>query len=770
MLDGRRLASAVAWVRKKDPGLSAVKRSVRAAIVMPTAFAVGHLAFSNPQIGLFCAFGSFSLLLLVDFPGRPRSRLLCYIGLFIVGAGLISLGTAVSTHKVAAVVGMGVVGFTVLFAGIARPEAAVASTAALMTFVLPVGVAQPASEVGPRLVGWAIAGALCIPACMLIWRPPWHDELRRRLSASTSAVAALADARANGVSDPEGLANVNSEVSLLRQQFAGTPYPPTGSAAGAIALAKLVGRVEWVARNASLVADEPSSLEVPGVRGIIGAAAETLELSASLICDSDAHPVDDTDLVESVKKASLHLDEVARAELDADVSSLVEPRSTPKGVGSESRPVPTDTSDDRGFASLLDPSFDARALAIATGMLAEAALEASGSRRSRDRILGVGEDDASGETWRRLNSYLSFRSVWFRNAFRGAAGLALAVAIVEITEVEHGFWVVLGTLSVLRSSALGTGSTAIRAILGTAVGVVVGSALMIGVGTHPAVLWLLLPVAIVMSGTAPSMVSFAAGQAGFTVVVIILFNIIAPSGWRVGLTRIEDVAIGCGVSIVVGLLFWPRGATAALGRALSAAFLTNSAYLSDAVDRLTNSEHPVDTLPAQRAAHSTYLRLDEAFRQFLAERGAKVVSVETIANLFTGANRIRLAAYALSSLPVAEAASGQESETELESVAIAGAVLRDSYAQSHRWYEEFADMLDYGSGSLEPPRDDDSTLHEVLQQAFEDARAEGRVDSLRRMLRMLWADELLESQRAVQVDLSRSADLFVRHRRHTFMV
>ena len=65
---------------------------------------------------------------------------------------------------------------------------------------------------------------------------------------------------------------------------------------------------------------------------------------------------------------------------------------------------------------------------------------------------------------------------------RGAAGLALAVAVVEVTDVEHGFWVVLGTLSVLRSNALGTGATALRAVGGTAVGFVVGSVVMIGVG------------------------------------------------------------------------------------------------------------------------------------------------------------------------------------------------------------------------------------------------------------------------------------------------
>jgi uncharacterized membrane protein YccC len=338
----------------------------------------------------------------------------------------------------------------------------------------------------------------------------------------------------------------------------------------------------------------------------------------------------------------------------------------------------------------------------------------------------------------------------------------LAVAVVEVINVEHGFWVVLGTLSVLRSNALGTGSTSLRAVGGTAVGVVVGSAIMIGVAGHLVLLWVILPLAVVVSGVAPSMISFAAGQAGFTVVVVILFNIIDPVGWKVGLTRIEDVAIGCGVSVVVGLLFWPRGATAALGRALSDAFVTNSGYLADAVDRLTTTTPGVDTGPTERAAHTAYLRLDDAFRQFLAERGAKVVPVETVGNLFTGANRIRLAAYALASLPTFPP---QQGEAELKSVAIAEAVLRDSYASSHRWYEEFAEMLGGRRDKLEPPPAGDDTLQHVLREAFEDARARGRGDRLRMTLEMLWAHELLDAQRQVQVDLASSAELFrLRHR------
>src|SRR5207244_4171833 len=81
-----------------------------------------------------------------------------------------------------------------------------------------------------------------------------------------------------------------------------------------------------------------------------------------------------------------------------------------------------------------------------------------------------------------------------------------------------------------------------------------------GIGTHEAVLWGVLPVAILLAAYAPRAISFAAGQAGFTVVLFVLFNIIQPVGWRVGVVRVEDVAIGFAISLGVGLLFWPRGA------------------------------------------------------------------------------------------------------------------------------------------------------------------------------------------------------------------
>jgi hypothetical protein len=752
-------------VRAKDPDLLAVKRSVRAAVVMPAVFGLTHVLFANGQVSLFAAFGSFSLLLLVEFTGRPRTRLVSFAVLFAVGCGFIALGTTVSTHKVAAVVATLVVGFAVLYAGLVAPPAATAATSALLAFVLPVGVAAPSSAIGPRLTGWAIAAVVSTAACLLVWPPPWHDTLRRRLAEAVRAVARVADAHAaGGCADGDSRVHAEMEAALdrLRNQFAGTPYPPVGAAAGAVALSKLVGRVEWVAGNITLTRDDGPLDD--DVRAVLESAAGTLHRVAELVCDAGGagHPVDDPAAVRAVQEAITQLDARIGVELATDISRILDGAV----AGHHDRdpdcaPVDISTEPSGDFASVVDPGFHARNLGVATEMVADAALAAAGAETVVDRRLGADESSAR-TTLSRLSSHLSFRSVWFRNSVRGAAGLALAVAVVEVTDVQHGFWVILGTLSVLRTSALGTGATALRAIAGTAVGFVIGSIVMIGVADHTVLLWVLLPIAVLLSGVAPSMVSFAAGQAGFTLTVIILFNIIDPVGWKVGLTRVEDVAIGCAVSVVVGLLFWPRGATAALGRALSAAFVANSGYLADAVDRLTTMTHVVDTAPGQRASHSAYLLLDDAFRQYFAERGAKTVSVETVSRLFTGANRIRLAAYTLGQLAVEPPAEGH---SELEAVAVAGAVLRDSYASSHRWYEEFAEMLDGRRGAIDAPPPHDEVLHGVLRSAFEEARTRRRVDRLRVTLQMLWADQLLESQSQIQSDLAASADLFVRKAR-----
>ena len=113
----------------------------------------------------------------------------------------------------------------------------------------------------------------------------------------------------------------------------------------------------------------------------------------------------------------------------------------------------------------------------------------------------------------------------------------------------------------------------LAALAGTVAGFVIGGILLALIGTNTTLLWCVLPAAVFVAGIAPAAISFAAGQAAFTLTLVILFNIIAPAGWQVGLLRVEDIALGCAVSLVVGTLFWPRGARSALRRALAEAYV-----------------------------------------------------------------------------------------------------------------------------------------------------------------------------------------------------
>src|SRR4029077_17997253 len=127
-----------------------------------------------------------------------------------------------------------------------------------------------------------------------------------------------------------------------------------------------------------------------------------------------------------------------------------------------------------------------------------------------------------------------------------------------------------------------TGRTTVQALAGSVIGFVAGGLFAVAAGNHAVVMWIALPIAIFLASYAASAVGFVTGQAAFTLTVIIIFNLISPVGWQVGLVRIEDVAVGTGISIVVGVLLWPRGARRDLARATAGFYRAARAYVAQA--------------------------------------------------------------------------------------------------------------------------------------------------------------------------------------------
>ncbi|HEY6575389.1 MAG TPA: FUSC family protein, partial [Mycobacterium sp.] len=243
--------------------------------------------------------------------------------------------------------------------------------------------------------------------------------------------------------------------------------------------------------------------------------------------------------------------------------------------------------------------------------------------------------------------FVATRAVVVRNSLRTGLGLAVAVAVTHLFPVQHGFWVVLGAMSVLRSSALTTGTRVLRAVTGTGIGFVLGAIFIELMGIDPAVMWTMLPIVAFGSAYVPEVASFIAGQAMFTMMVLIIFNVIVPTGWSVGLIRVEDVLVGAMVGVVVSVLLWPRGASSAVSKAIDAAAAVGATYLQAAVRRVNRgaSEAANDRVFALGHDAMTAARtLDDALRQYLSESGGSTDLRAPVIRAANRATRLRTAA------------------------------------------------------------------------------------------------------------------------------
>jgi uncharacterized membrane protein YccC len=147
-------------------------------------------------------------------------------------------------------------------------------------------------------------------------------------------------------------------------------------------------------------------------------------------------------------------------------------------------------------------------------------------------IPGVGPEPRSRveHVARLMRVHLTPDSVVVRNALRAVA-LWAARALAGAFDLEHGFWVVFATLSLLRGTARGTGANAGRALVGTALGAVAATGLMFAFEAEATVQILFVPL-FVFVAIAGGAISFVLGQAGFTLPIVTLFNLVAPPDWK----------------------------------------------------------------------------------------------------------------------------------------------------------------------------------------------------------------------------------------------
>jgi uncharacterized membrane protein YccC len=699
----------------------ALRRAARAAAVIPSTVAFAGFVIHNPQVTTFVAFGGIALLVLADFAGSRRPRAAAYLGTTLIGAVLLSLGTLASFSPWVAALAMLLVGLVVSFSGVFGGYLAAAQSALLLVFVLAVAVPAPPAAIPSRLLGWGIAGAVSAVASVVLWPGFEHSVLRRQAATACQALAVLLRAaRIRPV--PSDLTQVRqaaeTAVQAVLRSYAATPHRPAGPAQRDRAFVALLAELERLLAYSGRYAAQALAARYPFLREsdvLAATVAQTLAASGEVLIGGA--PPDLVGLQAARLADRAALERWAALELWAD--------GQPEDVLAR-----FEADNPLRVVTLLVLALGADAL-IAAGHPLPPELRPLLAIPSESGAPGLLR--RIGETVR-IHLHLHPTSSVLQNSLRVAVGLALAVLLGRVLQVSHAFWVVLGTLSALRSSALATGQSTIQVLLGTVIGVAIGAPCIVLVGNDTTLLWVLFPVALFFAAYAATVVGLVAGQAGFTLVIIILFSLLVPSGWTVGLVRLEDVALGVGISVVVGLLLWPRGLRAQLRRALADLYHAVADDLAAALHQILTlgySEGYSDTVTrAQGRAIRAAEREGEAFDQYLRERGSRHLAPAIAGSLGAAGRYVMVAADVLHALADTGYLVSNPGNPPDADAAI--------HSQVHALIEAYTHLADQLSGGTSVPPAGPSVNETVLHTAV-----------LGYMYR--WKDDPAERQAAIGV-------------------
>lgn len=612
----------------------ALRRATRVAIVIPLLLAA---LISIPGLGpsaLFGVFAGLAMLLFADFGGPLRDRFAAYMVTTAVGIPILIVGITFGQSIEGAVIVMAVVAFGLGIAAVLRGPVASAQTVLLLATVLAV-TSAPAGTQLTAVICWTIGGVTAGVAALLLWPARPSHRLARDLSDLYRSAARAVRSRW-GTPDQaeydEVLARLDLQLSALHGQFDGNLLRPAGLTDSDRALAQLVdlasrlrGYLKWQDSPTPGMVDSPALIQAR--EDLATAIADELDRVADFLADPGRRD-NSPDRIKQARDEHLRV-----AILWVD-----ELRGTVPGSHLRSR---------------LDNMFPLRLSSISTELASANVAQRQVADHFMDPALNHELNRQRAGAWDRVRANLAWDSPWFRSALRTAVALSCSVALAKTLELSHGFWIVLGTLTALRFDALGTGRTALQALLGTTAGVIIGAGLIEVVGGATALWWVLLPLVLVVTAYTPGTFSLAVGQAGFSVTVIVMFSLLFPASLATAEARLEDVAIGLAVSFAVSLLMWPSGVVATLHRRMMDAIVGASDHLLMSIDYIAGGAVDDDLLGwgAKRAA-AALDRAQEAYDLSIAQKPPHTVPLEKWFRVAISARHIDVAANTLPGVSV----------------------------------------------------------------------------------------------------------------------
>ena len=555
-------------LRIHDPGQVALRRGIRAAIAVPVATALSVWLLPHSPAGLMAVFGALGLVATSDFGGSTRRRLTSLLGAGLIGAIVIIIGAVASVTVISAVAVTFVMGSIIAFAAVLHGSIASGAPAITVVYVAATTVGVPIDESWKMLVGWGIALAVSIPVVLFVLPRRDIAPVRQACAEAIRCLADQLDARRTGHEvDVSKLESANGE---LQRSYLGNPFRASGVNRRDRELLLLVGQVQallaGVTRGRGY--DAPMSDEAI-TRELISASATALRTLAQALADPHAPA-----------PTGLPVARLWQEQWREAIEVLGRDHAPHQAIESVGR-----LFSDRAMA------VSAVRLVIIGRRVLDLPAEVYPAGPELHSIPQPPRPDAPKE----LLAQATLRSPWGRLALRTGTALALAVLVVSISGLAHGFWVVLGVTAILRFDGLTTVKMAFFAVLGTFVGAGIGFLILTVDFSHYGLLWITLILVTFLAVYAQAAIGFVVGQAAFSVFVIVGLTITSwPPNLATATYRLQDVVVGAVISVVIAVLLWPRGVMHGMTMNVAAAIRASNALLRQALEAMLQGASHVD--------------------------------------------------------------------------------------------------------------------------------------------------------------------------------
>ncbi|GAA0327270.1 YccS family putative transporter [Morganella psychrotolerans] len=217
------------------------------------------------------------------------------------------------------------------------------------------------------------------------------------------------------------------------------------------------------------------------------------------------------------------------------------------------------------------------------------------ARLSNENLQGL------RDIWSRFRQNLTPRSALFRHAIRMSVLLCAGYAIIQLFDLNRGYWIMLTSLFVCQPNYSATKRRLMLRITGTLAGILIGLPIMYFVPSYEGQLILMVISGLMFFVFRTS--QYAQATIFITLLVLFSFNLLGE-GFDIALHRIVDTIIGCGLAWFAVSYIWPDWKYRQLPLVIDRTMQANGRYLEQILRQYYDGKNDgLDYRVARRDAH-----------------------------------------------------------------------------------------------------------------------------------------------------------------------